>query len=189
MCIKLLLLVATLTHSLLFFPFSFACAENIQQFYQCHADRQGIATLAFSITSGTIEELHQRYLDLHPKLLADDYTHGVKEYTNCKVLEVYSYYKGEKGGDVDKGTTLRFIQRSTQSRSDLHLGGGGECDVYHCLPGIIPVDATFDDTCMSAYCDHWVSNVVSRTGFIETLEETLGFTPKVSAMLKNHELF
>ena len=32
---------------------------------------------------------------------------------------------------------------------------------------------------MAAYCDHWVSNVVSRRGFLDTLEETLGFTPKV----------
>ena len=32
---------------------------------------------------------------------------------------------------------------------------------------------------LAAYCDHWVSNVRSRVGFLETLEETLGFTPKV----------
>ena len=29
------------------------------------------------------------------------------------------------------------------------------------------------------YCDHWVSNVVSREGFLDTLNDTLGFTPKV----------
>ena len=29
------------------------------------------------------------------------------------------------------------------------------------------------------YFDHWVSNVVDRTGFLDTLHETLGFTPKV----------
>jgi len=30
-----------------------------------------------------------------------------------------------------------------------------------------------------AYFDHWVSNVVSREGFLDTLYDTLGFTPKV----------
>lgn len=69
-------------------------------------------------------------------------------------------------------------------------------------------EATFDDVSLPAYCDHWVSNVVSRRGFLDTLEEcgidplwhpygsrrtprlprprarpprqeTLGFTPKV----------
>merc|ERR1712217_507500 len=34
-------------------------------------------------------------------------------------------------------------------------------------------------TSLPAYCDHWVSNVVSRTGFLDTLNDTLGFTPKV----------
>ena len=30
-----------------------------------------------------------------------------------------------------------------------------------------------------AYSDHWVSNVVDRRGFLDTLEDTLGFVPKV----------
>ena len=47
------------------------------------------------------------------------------------------------------------------------------------LPGFAPVDANFDGTSLPAYCDHWVSNVISRTGFLSTLEDTLGFTPKV----------
>ena len=41
------------------------------------------------------------------------------------------------------------------------------------------MEASFDGTGLAAYCDHWVSNVRSRVGFLETLEETLGFTPKV----------
>ena len=32
---------------------------------------------------------------------------------------------------------------------------------------------------MAAYCDHWVSNVFDRTEFLDTLRDTLGFTPKV----------
>ena len=47
------------------------------------------------------------------------------------------------------------------------------------LPGLNPVDATFSPTAMAAYCDHWVSNVVSRVGFLRTLEDTLGFVPQV----------
>ena len=41
------------------------------------------------------------------------------------------------------------------------------------------MEATFDGTVLPAYCDHWVSNVRSRVGFLKTMEETLGFTPKV----------
>jgi hypothetical protein len=140
--------------------------ENIHQFYKCHSNRQGIATLAFTITSGTIDDLYQRYLTLHPKLLVEDYADGVQSYEEgngstivCKVLEVYSYYKDDKGGDVDKGTKLRFIQRLDVN--DGHDEGGdmmNDDNHYHCLPGILPIDATFDETCMSAYCDHWVSN-------------------------------
>ena len=128
--------------------------ENIKQFYNCHADRQGIAVLAFSVSSGTIETLHQRYLDLHPNLLVEEYSNDVKTYSSCKVLEVYSYYKGDKGGEVDKGTRLRFVQQLNDG--DDHDDDNDEN--YHCLPGIVPIDATFDETCMSAYCDHWVSN-------------------------------
>jgi len=42
------------------------------------------------------------------------------------------------------------------------------------------VDHKFaDNVAVPAYFDHWVSNVVDRTGFLDTLHETLGFTPKV----------
>jgi 4-hydroxyphenylpyruvate dioxygenase-like putative hemolysin len=47
------------------------------------------------------------------------------------------------------------------------------------LPGVENVEAEFDSISLPAYCDHWVSNVVSRTGFIDTLNDTLGFAPKV----------
>ena len=50
---------------------------------------------------------------------------------------------------------------------------------YCILPGLTSIEATFDGTSYPAYCDHWVSNVVSRTGFLDTLNDTLGFTPKV----------
>ena len=96
------------------------------------------------------------------------YDHGTK------VLEVYAYYKGEiRSSDADIGTVLRFVQKDD----------GGEGTIPCILPGLEPVDATFDPSAQAAYCDHWVSNVVSRTGFLDTLEETLGFTPKVVSSL------
>ena len=30
------------------------------------------------------------------------------------------------------------------------------------LPGLVPVEARFDGTGSSAYCDHWVSSVIDR---------------------------
>ena len=60
----------------------------------------------------------------------------------------------------------------------VHTGTG--TDDKTILPGLEPVEASFpEDGSCPAYFDHWVSNVVSRTGFLDTLEETLGFTPKV----------
>merc|ERR1719284_1121247 len=47
------------------------------------------------------------------------------------------------------------------------------------LPGLQRVGAKYDGVSQSAFCDHWVSNVVSREGFLDTLNDTLGFTPKV----------
>jgi hypothetical protein len=47
------------------------------------------------------------------------------------------------------------------------------------LPGLVPVSAVFEPSVLPAYCDHWVSNVVSRVGFLQTLQDTLGFVPKV----------
>jgi len=68
------------------------------------------------------------------------------------------------------GTLLRFV-----SRQESHASAASTCK----LPGLVPVTAAYDQHTMPAYCDHWVSNVVSRTGFLDTLEDTLGFTPKV----------
>lgn len=41
------------------------------------------------------------------------------------------------------------------------------------------MEASFEKSSQAAYCDHWVSNVFSRTEFLSTLEDTLGFAPKV----------
>ena len=145
--------------------------NQIKQFYDEHAGRQGIAVLAFEVNGGDVDSLFKRYQAMHPKLIPSEFKDGAKVYgengSATKMLEVYSYYKDEKDGDADFGTKLRFVQKANADADQ------------PVLPGFIPVEASFDDTCMPAYCDHWVSNVVSRTGFLETLEDTLGFTPKV----------
>jgi len=141
------------------------------EFHSNQSDRQGIAVLAFEVCStSTIELLYQRYKKLHPKLLIDQCrsNDGAIVYDTTKVLEVYAYYKNKKGGDVDYGTRLRFIAVDNNKKRK-------SCT----LPGLESVAAIFDTTCYPAYSDHWVSNVINRTGFLETLEETLGFTPKV----------
>jgi hypothetical protein len=117
-----------------------------------------------------VDVIYQKYKQLHPKLI-----HDFSDYQNKtnKVLEVYAYYAevGDDGHEkeADTGTILRFIEsKEPESETSFCL-----------LPGLTKVDATFDGTSQAAYCDHWVSNVISRTGFLSTLEDTLGFMPKV----------
>lgn len=144
----------------------FFSAENVNQFYGSHANRPGIAVLAFLVKDADI--IYDRYQKLHPKLLKDlwDYPED-----NVKILEVYAYYDEEKK-NADKGTVLRFVQDDRQAPSEQT---GKICPV----PGLTRIDATFDDSAQSAYCDHWVSNVLHRELFLDTLEDTLDFTPKV----------
>lgn len=112
--------------------------------------------------------IHNRYREKHPNLI-----HSFNDYDGAQVLEVFAYYdyegdeeKGERKADA--GTLLRFIE-SNDSK------GETTCK----LPGLDRVDATFDDSSQAAYCDHWVSNVFSRTEFLGIMEDTLDFTPKV----------
>ena len=112
--------------------------------------------------------VHDRYKKLHPKLI-----HSFHEYGETKVLEVFAYYNSEKSikgeKQADDGTILRFIESKKSSSPPSFCS----------LPGLASLDASFDSSCQAAYCDHWVSNVFSRTEFLSTLEDTLGFTPKV----------
>ena len=144
-------------------------AANLQRFYESHSDRQGIAVLAFEVTSGSIDTIYKRYMEMHPKLVTPQ---GVQTYSDgTKVLEVYAYYQGDvRTSEADVGTVLRFVQRGEAE---------GNSKLPCLLPGLEPVDAVFDPSSQAAYCDHWVSNVISRTGFIDTLEDVLQFTPKV----------
>jgi hypothetical protein len=179
--------------------FSFR-AGNLRRFGAVHGNRQGIAVMGFAVNH--VDLIRQRYQRLHPKLI-----HSYSEYqgdgndagTIVKILEVFAYYNSgsmdsaspssmgmEADGDVeehqdgsqhekpqvDLGTLLRFVQRYRLAKEE------DTCSTTW-LPGLSPVEATFDKESQPVYCDHWVSNVISRTGFLQTLEDTLGFTPKV----------
>ncbi|CAK9067416.1 unnamed protein product [Durusdinium trenchii] len=144
-------------------PLAHLAASNLERFAAHRAGRQGVAVLGFKVKPGELDEIHAKYREKHPKLLAQPPV----DYPGARIMEVFAFYKGETGqSDVDIGTLLRFVEED-------------EATAFAVLPGIQPVKATFDDVSLPAYCDHWVSNVVSRRGFLDTLEETLGFTPKV----------
>ncbi|KAL7576276.1 hypothetical protein ACA910_018101 [Epithemia clementina (nom. ined.)] len=146
-------------------------ASRVRTFYKEHNQRQGIAVLAFLVDN--VELVYERYKEHHPDLVSH---YGVfqqrldNEVFDVKILEVFAFYRGQKGGqprEADKGTVLRFMQIPPEHQQQKHL------------PGMQRVDATFDELSVPAYCDHWVSNVINRTEFLDTLNETLGFDIKV----------
>ena len=151
--------------------------EHIDRYFDAHNGRQGVGVLAFEVEHGGVDKIMAAYSTKHPALLVTsekggnpDWGKGLIQYQHGKVIEVYAYYLADEKtkkntNQPDKGTILRF--------SEEH--GGDKL-----LPGLLNVDHTFaTDTAVPAYFDHWVSNVVDRTGFLDTLHDTLGFTPKV----------
>jgi len=190
---------------------------NLERFFQANSHRQGIAVLAFEVTSAVstgsgstasaIDVLRRRYAALHPKLLihggsgarhgkmvagpcADDGGIGiVRSYRNAdgittRIFEVYAYYLGNvRTSEADTGTVLRFVQRDGGGHRDDAVDDDVNNDIASTapLPGLRPIAAVFDPTGQdqAAYWDHWVSNVHSRTGFLDTLHDVLGFCPKV----------
>jgi hypothetical protein len=125
------------------------------RFFKSHAGRPGVAALAFAVDD--IDSVENKYRRLHPGLVL-----GRKDYPEAKILQVFAYYTDDR--KADQGTVLRFIEK---------------VDPKCVLPGLKPVSAVFAQPTQPAYSDHWVSNVFSRTEFLDTLESTLGFTPKV----------
>lgn len=155
-----------------------------------HSNRQGIAVLGFH--TNNVTRILEKYKKHHPNLF-----HTFREYddnddnTHTKILEVFAYYAGrveqetnqeEKGQEKvnedmpDRGTVLRFTETN---KMVTNKSGGTVC----VLPGLKRLEATFKEESQAAYCDHWVSNVHSRTEFLKILEDTLGFKPKVSIFL------
>lgn len=188
-------------------PYVSILVECLDRFYQSHADRPGIAVLAFLVEDAEI--IKERYEKLHPNLLVDMWDYPEDQ---VKILEVYAYYdEGDEDADktkrnADKGTILRFVQDNRQ-------GAGEHVGAFCPVPGLKQVDAKYDDFTQPAYCDHWVSNgknkdamaanfarapllidhlhfcwleyksVFHRREFLDTLEDTLDFTPKVRLII------
>eukprot|EP00729_Bicosta_minor_P006528 gene6528-10749_t len=148
--------------------------QNVDRFYNSQNKRQGVGTLAFQVEAGGAQKIFDRYAEKHPKLL---HSKEVQSYEGFKIVEVFAYYKPVVGADgamsgtatgvdADTGTVMRYVEST------------GESDSF--LPGVTPIMAVFpEDATCPAFFDHWVSNVVSRTGFLDTLYDCLGFTPKV----------
>lgn len=152
-------------------------AECLDRFYQSNADRPGIAVLAFLVEDADI--ILERYQQKHPNLVVGSWDYPENQ---VKILEVYAYYDKGEGVDneeldktqrqADTGTILRFVQDNRQEASE---DAGVLCPV----PGLAQCDAKYDAFTQPAYCDHWVSNVFHRREFLDTLEDTLDFSPKV----------
>ena len=148
--------------------------HHIDRFLSCHAGRPGVAVLAFEVQGdGTLDGIAMSYAQKHaPLCMPVAGSELIRAYgtgpDRTRVLEVFAYYSAENPAVADQGTVLRFVERATP----------GEV----VLPGLQPVSPAPhfpDPSVTSAYSDHWVSNVVDRTGFLDTLNDTLGFTPKV----------
>eukprot|EP00697_Spironema_sp_BW2_P011660 gnl/Spiro4/27414_TR13648_c0_g1_i1.p1 gnl/Spiro4/27414_TR13648_c0_g1~~gnl/Spiro4/27414_TR13648_c0_g1_i1.p1 ORF type:complete len:408 (+),score=140.99 gnl/Spiro4/27414_TR13648_c0_g1_i1:27-1226(+) len=164
-------------------PYDHFRRDNLTQFFGEHSDRDGIAVLGFEVSN--VDEILERYRAKHPKLLktpqsflyvdsrtvTQGTTINMLELGRMRIGEVFAYYKGD---EADRGTVIRFVERS------------GECGARQTfsnpegvLPGLLDVNPRFDGTTVPSYSDHWVSNVVNRRHFLDTLHDTLGFTPKV----------
>ena len=123
-----------------------------------------------------MDTIRSRYQSLHPNLIHSYHEYGESDASFTKVFQVFAYYcSGDSPAErnpastkqPDKGTILRFVEVV------------GDNNSFCILPGLRKREAVFDSESQPAYCDHWVSNVFSRTEFLSTLEDTLGFTPKV----------
>jgi hypothetical protein len=122
--------------------------------------------LAFLVDD--IQSIKDKYEMLHPALVADYH----ESFQRRKVLEVFACYRRHKDKEdrtADTGTILRFVEIASESKGVMTC-----CDL-----GMEPLEVVFDSYSQPAYCDHWVSNVFDRTEFLDTLHDTLGFTPKV----------
>eukprot|EP00211_Chloroparvula_japonica_P004370 CAMPEP_0119122596 /NCGR_PEP_ID=MMETSP1310-20130426/2797_1 /TAXON_ID=464262 /ORGANISM="Genus nov. species nov., Strain RCC2339" /LENGTH=648 /DNA_ID=CAMNT_0007112277 /DNA_START=138 /DNA_END=2084 /DNA_ORIENTATION=- len=140
--------------------------ENLlQSFFDEHNGREGFAVLSLQVPTGYCDVLFERYNAHHKLLLQHD---KVQEFSNgMKVLQVYGFYKDDRNTIPDRGTSYRFIE------SDDHCKP---------LPGIVlrePI-AGFPGKGAPVYSDHWASNVFFRDAFLNVLQETLDFIPKIN---------
>eukprot|EP00466_Bigelowiella_natans_P013019 jgi/Bigna1/72481/fgenesh1_pg.20_\ len=121
------------------------------------------------VSPGGLKEIMQKYAKMHPGLLVHPDDDGPKKYSvgngEYMVGEMYAYY-AKDGEKADPGTVIRFFEISGDAP-------------HRFLPGLSPVNAEYPELVYPAYCDHWVSNVYHRKRFLQTLNDVLGFTPKV----------
>lgn len=180
-------------------PYYHFDAARVRLFYQVHNQRQGIAVLAFWVNDVAL--VKERYQLLHPQLIShyQEYNDDNDNNKNnvvvgggvVSMLEVFAFYQAHnsnnhQGSDTktrtaDQGTVLRFIQQKMPLlRNDDDDDKSSKPHVLVPLPGLEPVEAIFDDDySYPAYCDHWVSNVINRTEFLDILHDTLDFEIKV----------
>jgi len=168
-------------------PFAHFSGNAVEAFMSSQKGNQGIAVLAFEVECGGVETVRSNLLRKHGQLLASGphtYTRKAEDgrVETTKVLDMWAYY-AKATGVADKGTRLRFIERSrtTTPKSPLETWATvpkvpGACCV---LPGLERTEATFGAGASPAYFDHWVSNVVDRVKFLAVLKDVLGFEPKV----------
>jgi len=158
--------------------FEHLAAHHLDRFFERKLNRQGVAVLGFEVEAGrnVLETIAERYARRHPRLLVRTGASQILEHGDgTRVLDVFAYYQAPGGAETsaskeaDVATLLRFVERPRG------------VSALPPLPGLELVDAVFpcDSAGCAAYADHWVSNVVDRVEFLQTLEETLGFTPKV----------
>ena len=127
--------------------------------------------MCFEIVDGsTVEAVYDNYARKHPNLLASGKptVHIDDGADKFKTLEVYAFYKGGSKSEPDKGTVLQFVERQ-----------GPKCS-HMVLPFFQTCAAEFDSISLPMFPDHWVSNVVDRKQYLSTLEDVLGFKPKVN---------
>jgi hypothetical protein len=149
--------------------------EAATLFFERHSGRAGFAVFGFLLRDkGAIDVVYQKCLAKHPRLLR--FPEGVRTFTSedgnvVRVLEIYTFYKKLTSSnqareyEADEGTVMRFIEKTGDQTAP--------------LPGFRRTRAEFATHHQASFFDHWVSNVMDRKQYLETLDDILGFTPKV----------
>ena len=89
--------------------------EHLDLFFAEHGGAQGIAVLAITVEEGGLQKIMSAYEEKHPNLLTGE---GIRTFDAngnvVKVFEAYLYYRSDDpGGQPDKGTKLRILERSS----------------------------------------------------------------------------
>ncbi|GAB5354089.1 hypothetical protein AAMO2058_000089600 [Amorphochlora amoebiformis] len=146
-------------------------ASTLSRFLSVHNSKPGVAVLGFEAESGEeVEKIMQNYSKKHPKLIVNKagwkpWRYAAKDGEQV-FGEAYAYYDPKDANEPDMGTIIRFVGEAT----------GKPLRAFH---GLTPCKVMFPKDSYPAYCDHWVSNVFDRKRFLQTLNDVLGFTPKV----------